>query len=76
MTSADGLAKAAFRGNTPPEIPSQVKEVVERHRQALFSLADSLLAAGHDEEVVVQILDQASQSFSSSLKSKLEGLSL
>lgn len=74
MTSADGLARAVLEEHSPPEIPPQIEEVVERHRQALFGLAESLLAAGRDEEEVVQILHQASQSFSLTLQSNLKGL--
>lgn len=74
MTIARDLIEQAVGGHEHDCLPARVREIVERHRQTLIDLANALLAAGHCEDEVVFIIQQASESFSFKLKSETEGL--
>jgi len=74
MNIANGLVEQLVGDHSPDNLPARVREIVERHRQTLLDLANALLAAGRDEDDVVSIIQQASESFSIKLKSETEGL--
>ncbi len=74
MKSVDDLIGLAVSEHSHANVPPRVREIAERHRQALLNLADALIAAGRKEDDVVQIIQKASESFSSKLRSETEGL--
>lgn len=74
MKSANELVGLAISEHNHANVPARVKEIVERHRQALLDLADALMASGRNEDEVVQIIQKASESFSTKMKSETEGL--
>ena len=74
MTIANDLVGQVVGDQRHDHLPARVREIVERHRQTLLGLADALLAAGRDEDDVVNIIQKASESFSIKLKSDTEGL--
>lgn len=74
MTIANDLVGQVVGDHSHDHVPARVREIIERHRQSLLGLADALLAAGRAEDEVVEIIQQASESFSIKLTSATEGL--
>jgi len=72
MTKSGQLVDSALADQTPLNLPPQIREVVDRHRENLINLANSLIGAGRSEDEVVHILEQASESFSLALQAKLK----
>ncbi len=74
MSTADEIVEQAVGEHREDNVPARIAEIIDRHRQALLGLANALLAAGRDEDEVVQVIQKASESFSIKLKSETEGL--
>lgn len=74
MTSANQIVAQAVGEHGHETVPARVREVVDRHHRTLLDLANALLAAGRNEEEVVEVIQKASESFSMKLKSETEGL--
>lgn len=74
MDIADHIVDRSVGEYNNEHVPARVKEIIERHRQALLGLANALLVAGRDEDEVVQVIQKASESFAIKLKSETEGL--
>ena len=74
MTIANDLVGQVVGDQLYDHVPARVREIIERHRQSLLGLADALLAAGRDEDEVVEIIQKASESFSIKLESDTQGL--
>lgn len=72
MTNATTLVDGVLCESVSSDVPAEVARIVERHRQTLLGLADALIAAGRGEEEVIAILQSASSSFSTKLKSEIE----
>lgn len=74
MTNVKELVDQAVFQTGHDTVPLRVREIVERHRQTLLDLAAALLAAGRNEDEVVMVIQKASESFTSKLKSQSEGM--
>lgn len=74
MNTTNDLFVQAVGEQILENAPVRVREIIDRHRQTLLDLANALLAAGRDEDEVVQVIQKASESFSIKLKSETEGL--
>ncbi len=74
MNIANEIVAQAVGEQGHENVPARVREIVDRHRETLLDLANTLLAAGREEEEVVRIILKASESFSMKLNSATEGL--
>ncbi len=74
MTNASDLVNHVVSREARVDVPPRVYEIVERHRQTLLNLANTLISAGRKEDEVVGIILKASESFSMELKAKTKGL--
>lgn len=74
MNTTNDLFVQAVGEQILENAPVRVREIIDRHRQTILDLANALLAAGRDEDEVVQVIQKASESFSIKLKSETEGL--
>lgn len=75
MNIAHDLVEQAVGDQRHHNVPPRIREIVDRHYQTLLGLANALIAAGRDEDEVVQIIQKASESFSIKLRSETESLS-
>ncbi|MFN4039049.1 MAG: hypothetical protein ACK4IB_06915 [Erythrobacter sp.] len=74
MTNATSLVDGLLFEQSRCEVPAEVTRIVERHRITLLGLAQALIAAGRREDEVITILQSAAESFSTRLKSEIEGM--
>lgn len=74
MNIANEIVAQAVGEQGHENVPTRVREIVDRHRETLLDLANALLAAGRNEEEVVRIILKASESFSMRLNSETKGL--
>lgn len=72
MTEAIIAIDGVLRKQLYPHPSAEVTRIVERHREALFGLADALISAGRQEEEVIAILQSAVESFLTKLKLEIE----
>lgn len=72
MTNATRLVDGVLCVRPRTDVPTEVAQLVERHRDTLLGLAQALIAAGREEAEVITILKAASDSFSSKLQLEVE----
>lgn len=76
MSTAEELVSEAVTGGCGPDVPSRVKDIADRHHQNLIDLANALMRAGRNEDEVIRILEQASESFARKLDESTKALQL